>query len=126
MRCRYMGYRRATAVKVEPRWMVEAMRARLLLEGLLAEVRWLPDADVIETDSDIVVLVDIAGAREADFDVALFEDALVIHGHRRLPCEAGGVYHTAAIRHGPFRLEVPLPVPVDPERVAAHYDVGIL
>ena len=36
------------------------------------------------------------------------------------------VYHTAGIRQGPFRVDLPLPAPVDPERVEARYDRGLL
>jgi HSP20 family molecular chaperone IbpA len=36
------------------------------------------------------------------------------------------VYQAAGIRQGPFRAEVPLPVPVDAERVEARYDRGLL
>ena len=36
------------------------------------------------------------------------------------------MYHAAGIRQGPFRVELPLPAPVDPERVEARYDRGLL
>jgi HSP20 family molecular chaperone IbpA len=36
------------------------------------------------------------------------------------------VYHAAGIRQGLFRVELPLPAPVDPERVEARYDRGLL
>jgi HSP20 family molecular chaperone IbpA len=36
------------------------------------------------------------------------------------------VYHAAGIRQGPFQVEVPLPAPVDPERVEARYEAGLL
>ena len=59
--------------------------------------------------------------------LALFEDALVLEGHRHIQgCEEGGVYHAVGIRQGPFRLEVRLPVPVDGERVQAQYERGLL
>jgi HSP20 family molecular chaperone IbpA len=36
------------------------------------------------------------------------------------------MYHAASIRQGPFRVELPLPAPIDPERVEARYDRGLL
>ena len=94
---------------------------------VLAQPQWRPEADVYETPAAIVVAVELAGVEEDAFEVLLFEDALVLEGHRHIPaCEEGGVYHAVGIRQGPFRLEVRLPVPVDGERVQAQYEQGLL
>jgi HSP20 family molecular chaperone IbpA len=100
----------------------EGDRLRVLVQG-----RWRPDADAYETATSIEVIVDLAGVDEDDFEVQLFEDALVVEGRRQLPaCEEDARYHAAGIRQGPFRVELPLPGPVDAERVEAHYDRGLL
>jgi len=94
---------------------------------LLVQARWRPAADVAETSTSIDVTVDLAGVDEDDFEVQLFEDALVIEGRRQLPSfQAEAMYHAAGIRQGPFQVELPLPAPVDPERVEASYDRGLL
>jgi len=94
---------------------------------VLAQPQWRPAADVYETPAAIVVVVELAGVDEDAFEVLLFEDALVLEGHRHIQgCEEGGVYHAVGIRQGPFRLEVRLPVPVDGERVQAQYERGLL
>ena len=86
-----------------------------------------PTRDTYETATTVEIVVDLAGVDEDDFEVQLFEDALVVEGRRRLPsCQEGAVYHAAGIRQGPFRVELPLPAPVDPERVEARYDRGLL
>ena len=36
------------------------------------------------------------------------------------------MYHAAGIRQGPFRVELPLPAPVDPEHVETRYEHGLL
>jgi HSP20 family protein len=93
----------------------------------LAQPRWRPDADTYVTAAAVEILVDLAGVEEDEIEVQLFDDALVVEGRRRLPlCEEGAVYHAAAIRQGPFRLELALPVRVDPDRVEARYDQGLL
>jgi len=52
---------------------------------------------------------------------------LVVEGHRQLPsCQEGAVYHAAGIRQGPFQVALPLPPLVEPERVEARYDRGLL
>jgi HSP20 family molecular chaperone IbpA len=93
----------------------------------LVQPRWRPDADVYETASAVEMIVDLAGVGEDDFEVQLFEDVVVLEGHRRLAsCEEQAVYHVAAIRQGPFRVDLVLPAPVDFDRVEAHYDRGLL
>jgi HSP20 family molecular chaperone IbpA len=94
---------------------------------LLVQARWRPDADTFETPTAVEVVVDLAGVEEDDFEVQLFDDALVVEGRRQpLSGQEGAVYHAAGIRHGLFRVELPLPAPVDPERVEARYDRGLL
>ncbi len=93
----------------------------------LAQPSWCPPADVYESQSTVTVTIELAGVDQDQLEALLFQDAVVVEGQRRLPpAEGGGVYHAAQIRQGPFRLEVPLPVPIDPDQVEAHYDGGLL
>ena len=80
-----------------------------------------------ETAGALEVLIDVAGVSEDEVEVQLFEDALVVEGQRHLPASGEDArYLAAAIRQGPFRVEVPLHVAVDPEGVAARYESGLL
>ena len=87
---------------------------------------WRPPADVVETATEVIVLVELAGVDHEQLDFLLFEDALIVEGERRLPAHTAGVYHAAEIRQGQVRLELPLPAPIDPERVDARYERGLL
>jgi HSP20 family protein len=91
-----------------------------------AQTWWRPPADVCESERAIEVTVDLAGVDQEELDVVLYEDALVVEGKRRLTTAPNGVYHLAAIRQGPFRLELGLPVAFDLDRVDARYDQGLL
>jgi HSP20 family protein len=94
---------------------------------LLGQTRWRPDVDTYETATTVEIVVDLAGVAEDDFEVQLFDDVLVLEGRRQLPaCDEGAVYHAAGIRQGPFQVALPLPAPVDVERVQARYDRGLL
>ncbi len=125
-----MRYRRLTyryeVVRVGRLWpfgdVWQSDRLRQLAEG-----RWRPDADIYETVSAIEIVVDLAGVHEDDLEVQLFEDAVVVEGQRQLPaCAEGAVYHAVAVRQGPFRVELPLPAPVEAERVEARFERGLL
>ena len=126
MRYRRVTYRSATLrITGQPwpfggGWEHESLR-------LLVQARWRPAADMSETATTIEVTVDLAGVDEHDFEVQLFDNGLAVEGRRQLPsCREDAVYHAAGIPQGLFRLELPLPAGVDPERVEARYERGLL
>jgi HSP20 family protein len=126
MRYRRLHYRYAVVVRSGQPWPFGELSPIDRLRPLV-EPHWRPDADTYETSATVEIIVDLAGVDEDDYEVQLFEDALVVEGRRRLPaCQAGAVYQAAGIRQGPFRVELPLPAPVDPDQVDARYDRGLL
>lgn len=126
-----MGYRRVTYRSATLRiatqsWPLGAAWEHETLR-LLVQARWRPAADVAETAAAIEVVVDLAGLDEDDFEVQLFDNGLVVEGRRSLPsCGQDAVYHAAGIPQGLFRLELPLPTRIDPDRVEARYERGLL
>jgi HSP20 family molecular chaperone IbpA len=126
MRYRRLSYRYTMMIGEGRAWPLEDVWRSDRLR-VLVKARWRPDADTYETATTIEVIVDLAGVEENDFEVLLFEDALVVEGRRQLPsCQEGAVYYAASIRQGPFQVELPLPAAVDAERVEARYDRGLL
>jgi len=125
MRYRRLSHRYTTVTSTWPAWPLDTIwpgdRVRLLAQG-----RWQPDADIYETASTIQIVVDLAGVEDDQFEVQLFEDAVVVQGHRQLPGAEATRYHAARIRQGPLALVVRLPTPVDAERVVARYERGLL
>jgi HSP20 family protein len=93
---------------------------------ILAAPAWRPDADLYETATTVEAAIELAGVDEDDVDIQLFDNMLVVEGRRRLPPAAEGRYHAAGIRQGAFQLALPLPAPIDSERVAARYERGLL
>jgi HSP20 family protein len=93
----------------------------------IADAYWRPDVDVFDGRGALVVTLELAGVDPDAIDVLLFDDALVVEGRRDVPTgDDGGVYRLARIRQGPFRIELPLPEPIDPESVTAHHQHGLL
>jgi HSP20 family protein len=94
---------------------------------ILVQACWRPDADLYESATALEVTVALAGVDEDDIDIQLFDDVLVVEGHRRLasaPPEA--LYHVAGIRQGAFHVALSLPARIDPEHVEARADRGLL
>ncbi len=86
---------------------------------------WRPPTDVYETDEAVVVRVEIAGMREADFTVTLHDQLLTITGARTDP-SSKVAYHQLEVRYGEFRTEVYLHWPVEQGSITATYQDGFL
>jgi HSP20 family protein len=89
---------------------------------------WRPFADIRESAEVMTIKIELAGMKEEEIDVTLYEDALVVSGERHEDTGPGNqlYYHEAQIRYGPFRIEVLLLAPIDREGVAARYENGFL
>jgi HSP20 family protein len=86
---------------------------------------WRPPTDVYETDSDFVVLAEVAGMRGVEIAVTLDEQVLRIRG-RRPEARGARAYHQMEINYGEFVVEIRLPVPIDREGIDASYVDGFL
>jgi len=89
---------------------------------------WRPLADIRESAEMLTVKIELAGMKEEEIDVTLYEDALVVSGERHEEPERNEnvYYHEAQIRYGPFRIEALLLLPIDREGVKARYENGFL
>jgi len=94
---------------------------------IVARPEWRPPCDLTETDQEWLIKVELAGMREEDFEILLYEDRLIIQGYRAWsPARREGRFHIAEIRYGPFRVEVPVLGSVQREKVSARYEAGLL
>lgn len=86
---------------------------------------WSPPTDVFETDDAVVVRVEVAGMKNAEFSISLDEQILTIQGVRSDQPKRRA-YHQMEIHFGEFRSQVGLHWIVDAESIEAEYDDGFL
>jgi len=98
---------------VNPRW------------NLANETIWRPPTDVYETDSSVVVVVEIAGLGPNEYEILLRGRTLIVAGERRDSAEKLA-YQQMEIRHGKFRTEVHLSWALEPSGQVATYENGFL
>jgi HSP20 family molecular chaperone IbpA len=88
---------------------------------------WAPPTDVFETDTEFVVVVDIAGMDRRDINVVTDGKILTIQGVRREIAPPGRKhFHKMEIQVGPFQRLVEIPVPVDHRSMFTDYTNGLL
>jgi HSP20 family protein len=88
---------------------------------------WRPLADILESAEMMTIKVELAGMKEEEIEVTLYEDALVVSGERHdYHASQENLYHEAQIRYGPFRLEVYISSPIQRDGVTARYENGFL
>ena len=74
----------------------------------------------------IAVTAELPGVEPADLEVHAHQDTLTIAGRRRPAAEKAEAYHRRERRGGGFTRTVQLPFRVDPDRVAAQLENGVL
>lgn len=88
---------------------------------------WRPLADILESPEMMTIKIELAGMKEEEIEVTLYEDALVVSGERCDESSLDGLcYREAQIRYGPFRVEILVSSPIAREAVTARYENGIL
>lgn len=89
---------------------------------------WRPPVDIHETTAHMLVKIELAGVREENLEITLYDNALVVTGRREDDSEHGEPiwYHEAQVHYGPFRAEILLPTPVRSDAVTASYENGFV
>ena len=71
---------------------------------------WVPPADVLETEHQVIVLLALPGVDPDTVAVAIEGNVLVVSGDRSLPDEVGlAIIHRLELPHGRFERDVELP-----------------
>jgi HSP20 family protein len=86
---------------------------------------WRPAVDVFEIDNIIVVRMEIAGMKEADFQISISQQTIMISGHRSDRSERKAFYQME-IFFGEFRAEVNITSKFLTEGAEAYYSDGFL
>jgi len=88
---------------------------------------WGPPVDVKENDDTVTVEAELPGIEPDDVDLSVTGTDLTLKGERKEEREEKGkTFHRIERRTGAFTRTIPLPAQVNPERVEATYDKGVL
>jgi HSP20 family protein len=91
------------------------------------EKAWSPAVDIYEDDKEIVIKADLPEVDEKDIDLRVDDGQMTIKAERKFEHEEKKEnYHRVERRYGSFMRSFALPETVDPEKIAAKYDKGVL
>ena len=92
------------------------------------ELAFRPSIDVARQEGELVVIVELPGIDpDKDVEISVDDDILSIKGEKSAETEISEdnrYVHERA--YGRFQRRIPLPVGVDPDKVTADYDKGVL
>jgi HSP20 family protein len=94
---------------------------------LFGEGRWDPSIDVSEGRNNITIKAEIPGIEAKDFDISINGRLLTIKGEKRQEQkEKDESYYRVERSYGYFNRTIQLPAEVNPDKVDATYQRGIL
>ncbi len=88
---------------------------------------WVPTTDILASNEDLVIRVELAGVRPGDVDVALSSGVLTISGERRSDLDDEEVsYYVRERFYSVFRRTITLPEGIDESKISASFNNGML
>lgn len=88
---------------------------------------WAPRTDLAETDDAYIVSMDVPGIKPDEIDITFEEGTLKVSGERQASKEVEqGQYHRIERSYGRFFRSFRFGGNVDPDKIEAHFDDGVL
>jgi HSP20 family protein len=97
-----------------------------LFSGYTPAARDFPPINIWLGDNSVVVTSELPGVTASDVTINLQEDVLSLEGARRPTPEQDANWQRRERTYGTFSRAVQLPFRVDPDKVEAHFNNGIL
>lgn len=97
--------------------------------GRLGNLMRAPVADVIESEDEIRVTLELPGIRTEDIDVDIENNVLTISGEKQEERSEGdkrSTWHLTERRYGHFSRSFVLPRDVEADKIRANFENGIL
>lgn len=95
--------------------------------GMAGPGQWLPAIDISEDPHQLQVRVELPGLDPKGLEIDVTEDRLVIAGEKKQTAsKSGNGWSHVESQYGEFSRTIPLPAPIDPEKVTARFENGVL
>jgi HSP20 family protein len=105
---------------------LEARIASDWLEGRTTSRGPFPPINVFEKGDDILAIIELPGVEKDSIQIQFKENTIRISGRKDISYPEGGSVHRRERFFGQFDRTLSLPVQLDPDRIKAEYQDGIL
>jgi HSP20 family protein len=86
-----------------------------------------PDVDIAESEKEFEVMISVPGMKKENFNIELEDGRLVISGERKIENKKEEKnFRSIETRYGRFSRSFYLPDIVNPDKISAKYEDGIL
>ena len=94
---------------------------------MFEEAEWTPAFDVSETDGELIVKAEVPGMDKKDINITVSDGMLTIKGEKKAETEVNEEdYHLRECSYGSFHRSISLPPNVNPQKIEASFDDGVL
>jgi HSP20 family protein len=91
------------------------------------ELTWKPSTDFYETETDFVLIMELAQIKPDEVSIVFQQGILTVRGIRKgIPPSERRRYHKMEINYGPFEQKVAVTSEVDMNKLSATYKDGFL
>ncbi|MFB3885474.1 MAG: Hsp20/alpha crystallin family protein [Thermodesulfobacteriota bacterium] len=88
---------------------------------------WSPPVDILETENEVILKVDLPEMNQSDIEIKVEENTLIIQGERKFIKEdPHGNYLKIERPYGTFQRTFAIPRMIDLEKIKAAYKDGVL
>jgi HSP20 family protein len=105
--------------------VVSALNAPTAAHGVKRIVQFHPPTDVLETDEQLMIMVELPGLEREDITLEVHGNELIVYGERKLP-ESSGVFQIMERSYGCFSRKIVLPSVFDASSMEARMRAGLL
>jgi HSP20 family protein len=110
--------------------LFDLTRDRLLGNGLVYSRAFVPAADLVVTDDEVTVFMDVPGLKPENLEIELTGDVLSVRGERAYPYadsdERSRSWRRLERGYGKFQRILQVPKGLDPDSITAEMSDGVL
>ena len=105
---------------------MDRVMGTLSAAGEVAAAGAFPAVNVYAGQGGIAIVAELPGVEKDDLEIQAHQDTLILRGTRRPPAERRDAYHRRERRSGTFTRSIHLPYRIDPGRIEANLEDGVL
>jgi len=87
---------------------------------------FLPQVDVCERPTEVVILVEMPGVERSDVRISWKDQTLIVAGQKRQRSDGNARYMCVERNYGPFRREIAISIPIDHKNAKAELRDGLM